>query len=357
MDKESYLVTGGCGLQGSHIVEKLRQQYPNARVAVMSRQPEEQFAGVEYLSGDITKPDDIQRVLDVCKPTVVFHCAGVMTVTRKPVKDEVVHAINFDGAKYMLEASQKAGVKAFVFTSSASVVQRARGGICAVANADETWSTVIPEDKVIAYPTAKAAAERLILAADTPGGMRTTALRPALIYGERDNDIIPMHIANLRGGRTWLQIGDNTNLFSATYAGNAADAHLLAAKRLLTDPDGVAAEPFFITNGQDQPFWTFTRASWRAAGDTTPASQVRVISPVFASAIGWVLEWVAWARGTRPAMTRQTIGFVSRDRYFNITKARTVLGYEPKVDWEDGIKRGVKVSRDYPKPIKILWLT
>lgn len=310
----------------------------------MSRRPEEQFPGVQYLAGDVTSPDDIQRVLKACKATVVFHCAGVMTVTRAPVKDEVVHAINFDGAKYMLEASQEAGVKALVFTSSASVVQRERGGICAVTNADETWPTVTPEDNVIAYPTAKAAAERLILAADRPGAMRTTALRPALIYGERDNDLIPTQIANLRGGRSWLQIGDNTNLFSATYAGNAADAHLLAARRLLADPDGVAGEAFFITNGQDQPFWTFTRAAWRAAGDTTPASQVRALSPGLAAALGWLLEWVAWARGTRPAMTRQTIGLVSRDRYFNITKARTVLGYEPRVDWEEGMRRGVEVS-------------
>lgn len=77
MDDASFLVTGGCGLQGSHIVEKLLQKHPKASVAVMTRTPVAQFATVHYLQGDVTSADDVQRVFAVCKPTVVFHwCAS-----------------------------------------------------------------------------------------------------------------------------------------------------------------------------------------------------------------------------------------------------------------------------------------
>lgn len=73
MDTASFLVTGGCGLQGSHIVEKLLQKHPNASVAVMTRTPVTQFSGVQYLKGDVTSEGDVQRVFAACKPTVVFH--------------------------------------------------------------------------------------------------------------------------------------------------------------------------------------------------------------------------------------------------------------------------------------------
>lgn len=156
MDNASFLVTGGCGLQGSHIVEKLRSAYPDAKVAVMARNPTlNQFPGVTYHGGDITSREDVRRVLGASRPSVVFHCAGLMTLNRKPVPDSVVRAVNVDGTRIMLEESARTGVKAFVLTSSASVVQKHGRGFRAIAGADETLPLVAEEDNILIYPTSK----------------------------------------------------------------------------------------------------------------------------------------------------------------------------------------------------------
>ncbi|OIW29382.1 sterol-4-alpha-carboxylate 3-dehydrogenase [Coniochaeta ligniaria NRRL 30616] len=343
MNGATHLVTGGCGLQGSHIVLKLQEAYPKANVVVMSRNPTvNTFQGVEYFAGDIASPSDIDRVFSAVRPTVVFHCAGTMTVSRAAVPEAVVRKINVDGTRLMLDASKRFGVKAFVFTSSASVAQKYDGGFRDLVNCDETAPTVEEEDGGLLYARTKAAAERLVLAADDPTGMRTVSLRPAVIFGERDTDITPNWILAYRRNPR-LQIGSGKNLFSITYAGNSADAHLLAAARLLeSDPAGVAGEAFFITNDAPVPFWDFGRAIQRAAGSTTSPDDIRTLNPTTAYCIAWVAEWIAWFTGSKPILATAMVKYCTMNRWYNISKAKERLGYQPKVDWEEGVRRGVK---------------
>lgn len=160
MATERYLVTGGCGLQGSHIVEKLLARYPIAPVvAVMARKPTTNlFSGVSYRAGDISSASDIARVFDAVRPTVVFHCAAAMTIGRGATAagvptDDDVRRINVGGTRLLLDASRERGVKAFVFTSSAGVVQRF--GFKDIVNADESLETVRESDGAAIYPKTK----------------------------------------------------------------------------------------------------------------------------------------------------------------------------------------------------------
>lgn len=84
---------------------------------------------------------------------------------------------NVDGTRLLLEASKRFGVRAFVFTSSAGVAQKYDGGFRDLINCDETAPTVEEEDGGMLYPRTKAAAERLVLAADDPASVRTVSLR------------------------------------------------------------------------------------------------------------------------------------------------------------------------------------
>ncbi|KAL0932854.1 3-beta hydroxysteroid dehydrogenase/isomerase [Colletotrichum truncatum] len=341
MASERYLVTGGCGLIGSHIVEKLRQKYPDARVAVFSRNPTTNlFPGVSYHAGDITSTDDVKKAIQETKPTVVFHCAGMMTVGRKNMTDELVRAINLDGTRYMLDASKAAGVKAFVTTSSASVVQKEM--YRDIEGGDETMPLAEEGDDTLIYPKSKAASDKLTLEYNDLQGMRTCTLRPAAVYGERDADLTPKMIGTMRLGRTKVQIGDNSNRFSTTYAGNAADAHLAAASKLLDAPDGVAGEAFFITNGPPMRFWDFSRAMFRAAGDQTKPEEIKVVSLTVALAYAWVMEWIFWFRGELPPMNRQIVRFSCMSRWYVIDKAQERLGWRPEVGTEEGIRRAVE---------------
>jgi len=315
----------------------------------MTRNPTENtFPGVQYFKGDITSASDIERVFTAVRPTVIMHCAGAMTVGRAAISDAAVHSINVEGTRLLLDASKRFGVKAFVFTSSASVAQKDDGGFRDLINCDETAPTVEEEDAGMIYPRTKAAAERLVLAADDPAGLRTVALRPAVIYGERDNDMTPNLLLAYRGGRSAVQIGDGTNILSVTYAGNSADAHLLAAARLLdSDPTGIAGEAFFITNETSVPFWDFARAVFRAAGDTTPPEKIRIINRSLALCIAWVSEWIAWFTGSKPMMATTMVKYCTMNRWYNISKAKERLGYKPQVDWEEGVRRAVKVLLRY----------
>ncbi|GJC89226.1 sterol-4-alpha-carboxylate 3-dehydrogenase, decarboxylating [Colletotrichum liriopes] len=341
MASEVYLVTGGCGFLGSHIVEKLRAAYPDAHVAVFSRNPTTNlFPGVTYHAGDISSMDDVARVFKEVRPTVVFHCAGMMTVGRKIMTDEFVRAINVDGTRHVLDEGKRAGVKAFVTTSSASVVQKEM--FRDIKGGDESLPLAEEGDDTLAYPKTKAASDKMTLEYDDPAGMRTCTLRPAAVHGERDNDITPAIIRNLRLGRNKLQIGDNTNLFSTTYAGNAADAHLAAADKLLRAPKGVAGEAFFITNGEPMRFWDFSRAVWRAAGDETRPEEVRVVSMRVALLYVWALEWIYWFKGEVPPVTRHIVRFSGMNRWYIIDKARERLGWKPEVGQEEGIRRAVE---------------
>ncbi|KAI0124053.1 sterol-4-alpha-carboxylate 3-dehydrogenase like protein [Xylariales sp. AK1849] len=355
MASESYLVTGGCGLQGSSIVETLRSKYPTARVAVLTRNPTiNTFPGVTYHRGDITIADDIASALSISQPTVVFHCAATVVAARKHVSDATIRAINVGGTRLLLEKCAGFGVRAFVFTSSGSVVQR---DFSPLDGADETWPMVQDADpKALIYPKTKAASDRLVTAADDKNGMRTCAIRPAIIHGERDSDVtaITMQMRRASG----IQIGDNTNRVATTYVGNSTQAHLLAAAKLLDpDPevrDQVGGEAFFATNEESYTFTDFTRAMWQHAGvGDGPRGQsyknVRVIPTSVALCLAWAAEWWAWVWGTTPKISRVPILTTTMTRWYDLSKARRVLGYKPDVGWEEGVRRAATWYLEHQK--------
>jgi sterol-4alpha-carboxylate 3-dehydrogenase (decarboxylating) len=185
----------------------------------------------------------------------------------------------------------------------------------------------------------------------SPSNFLTCAIRPAGIFGERDVQILPKMITALRKGQSKFQVGANNNLFDFTYVENVAHGHLLAVQALLTshsilptiplDHEKVDGEAFFITNGQPVYFWDFARAVWHAGGDTLPLKGVWHLSEDVAWLIGGVLEWTFWVMGKTPNLTRQQVRYSTMNKYHSIEKAKKRLGYEPIVDLDEGVKRGV----------------
>lgn len=221
----------------------------------------------------------------------------------------------------------------------------------------------------------QSAAEKLVLAADTPGALRTVALRPACIYGERDTaNIVPnlrLYSAGADNGR--LQVGDGTNRISVTYAYNSAWAHIEAARRLVGaheelpspavfphapstshhtryarhGPEGVAGEAFNISDGPPVPYWDWCRLMWQHAGYRVPApgsAELKVLTKEQGARKAWRDGWIAWALGREPAVGKMFAWMTTASRWYDTTKAEQRLGYRPKVSTEEGVRRGVQVS-------------
>jgi len=114
-----------------------------------------------------------------------------------------------------------------------------------------------------------------------------------------------------------------------------------------SNPLQVAGQVFFITNGEPIYFWDMPRMVWNELdkyfpGKRTPKSAFKM-SKSLGMAAAWGSEWFGYLRGVDPVFTRFRVTFITATRWYNIEKARRVLGYEPEVGLEEGVKRMVEV--------------
>lgn len=198
-----------------------------------------------------------------------------------------------------------------------------------------------------------AEAERLVLAANRSAAcpsLLTCSLRPSGIFGEGDVQLIPNMLHVYKSSRTGFQLGGNSNLFDFTYVGNVAQAHCLAAAGLLataqltkelSPKDKIDGEAFFITNDEPVYFWDFARTVWKTAGSDKGTEHVWEISKTMGMLIGAIIEWVMWAFGKTPSLTRRQVRYSCMTRYFDCSKAKRLLGYHPVVSLQEGIERSV----------------
>lgn len=351
----SVLVVGGCGFLGHHIVSQLLESY-DAQVSVVDLRTElNRFLSANYYDADITSESAVRSVLTLVKPTVIIHTASPNFVNDEGKNKALYKKVNVDGTQNLIDRAGEIGcVKVFVYTSSSSVIH---DSISPLINADERWPTLRAPLQREYYSETKAIAEDLVLASNRKyANMLTIAIRPAGIFGEGDTQVVPGLLKAYYGRKTRFQLGDNMNLYDFTYVGNVAYAHILATIALLnthelptTPPDHerVDGEAFIITNGSPVYFWDFARLVWMAAGDQTELSQVWAIGKGLGLQLVSLSEWLFWfAGGRKPALSWKAFNYSSMARYFNIDKAKTMLGYRPQVGMEEGVIRTVRYIQE-----------
>jgi len=99
----------------------------------------------------------------------------------------------------------------------------------------------------------------------------------------------------------------------------------------------VAGQAFFITNGEPMFFWDFARAVW-AEFDHVSSSVWALPKPVGVLLASAAETW-SWLVGREPGFTKKRVAYSTQSRYYNLERARRVLGYEPIVGVKDGITR------------------
>ncbi|MCJ1376667.1 hypothetical protein MMC20_007911 [Loxospora ochrophaea] len=351
----SVLVIGGCGFIGFHIVSLLSSDPDCSTVSVVSRNPaQNRLDGVSYYTGDINSSDDIRKLLADVKPQVIFNTASPRAVDAANTYEDH-HRVSVNGTKNLLACAAAApSVKALVYTSTAAIAKGLQH-----FNIDETAPLWDQTSKAIPYFKAKALADTLVREANTPPGhsgksLRTATLRLPMVYGERDGQYIPGQLKALQAGQTGMQLGDGKNLCEPVYVGNVATAHVLAAKALLASTTSTAdssrpkvdGEAFLISDGDPQPFWDFSRRTWRHAGDTTEPESIKVIPAWLALFMAGALEWAFFIftlGQVKPPLniSRLYIRYAVYNFTYNIDKAKTRLGYRPVVDHDGHLKRSI----------------
>ena len=170
--------------------------------------------------------------------------------------------------------------------------------------------------------------------------MATCALRPFVIFGPGDYQLIPSLHACIAKGETPFVIGDGENLWDVVYVDNVADAHVLAIENLLSTKSA-AGEAIFISNEEPIAFRDFCLAVWCAFGHEPPF-QVHI--PVMVAAFaGYLAECVTWITGSTTTLSRGSVFDACGTRYCDGKKARKLLGYKPRVGIEEGIAMSCRV--------------
>ncbi len=286
--------------------------------------PELTKLGAEVVRGDI---EDAAGVAQAAKGVdVVFHVAARPGIWGPR---ESFYGPNVRGTENVIAACRAHGIGKLVHTSSPSVVFTGKS----LEGANE--SVPYPEHYEAYYPETKALAEKAVVAANSPG-LATVSLRPHLIWGPRDNHLVPRILE--RGKRGQLRrLGSSENKVDSIYIDNAADAHLAAADKLAPGSP-VAGRCYFVSNGEPRPLWDLVNAIL-AAGGLPPVT--RSIPHGLARFAGLVFEGAYGLLGLdgEPRMTRFLADELATAHWFDISAARRDLGWEPRVSIDAGLAR------------------
>jgi 2-alkyl-3-oxoalkanoate reductase len=340
-------LTGASGFIGGKLAERLLAEGRTVRVLARRPLPELEKLGAEVVPGDL---DDLAALRRGCAGAgSVFHVAGRVGVWG-PAAD--FFRVNVAGTRNVIDACRAAGVPRLVYTSSPSVVYNGAD----LRGVDE--SAPLCTHAPCAYPTSKAAAERLVTAAHSPG-LATVSLRPHLVWGPGDKNVVPRVLALARRGRLRI-IGPGTNRVDCTHITNVVDAHLLAEQALCRATartnTGLAAasngagasqisnlksqmppggRAYFITNGEPVVLWDWINQLVQGVG--LPEIQKHV-SLGAACLVGGVLEalWRVLPLKGEPPMTRFAAQEMATDHWFDLSAAQRDLAYQPRITMAAG---------------------
>ena len=315
------LVTGATGLVGSHVVERLRRDDWRVRALVRDRSRAGwlEDAGVEIVIGDTLDARTLPPAVHGCD--AIFHTAAAVTpdggweAFRRP---------NIEGTGNVVDASAAARARLVHVSSVAVYGARARYASPGGATGEDTPLAPLGEHSW--YARSKRESERLVLDAHAQGRLWATAVRPDVVYGERDRQFVPRIARLLRFGIAPVIAGGHTTL-AVVHAANVADGTVRAAAC-----DAAGGRAYNLANDFDVTVAAFFGLAGEGLGErlrfvSIPPSAARVVVRVAA----------LFAPARLRSSLRQSVDFLTRDNPFTSERARRELGWDPPVHPRDGV--------------------
>ncbi len=320
------VVTGGGGFLGQALCRGLVAQGHAVASFNRGHYPALDAIGVEQRRGDLA---DAAAVRDAfAGADAVFHNAAKAGAWGS---HDSYYQANVVGTRNVLDACRAHGIARLVYTSTPSVTHRATHPV------EGGTADTVPygEDLKAPYAATKRIAEEEVLAAND-ATLATIALRPRLIWGPGDNQLLPRLVERAHAGRLRF-VGDGRNRIDTTFIDNAAHAHLDAFAHL--EPGAACAgRAYFISNGEPMAVRDIVNALLEAAG----APRVEKTIPFrVAYAAGAACEalWPLLRRNDEPPMTRFLAEQLATTHWYDMAPATRDFGYVPRVSVHEGFIR------------------
>jgi len=314
-------VTGGTGMLGSHVCQRLISDghEVTALVRATSDRSALEELGVTFVEGAIPgEAEALARAL--AGQEWVFHCAAMVDDW---ADREAMYEVNVTGFRALLDAADRESLKRFVYVSSMAIL-----GMDPQIDLDESAPYVSTGDN---YNYTKIEGEKLALTY-AKEGYPIAIVRPPYIYGPRDRQFFPRVTKALKEG-IFKYIGDPETPFSLVYAENLAEAMMLAAE----NPKAIG-EVFMITDGAPISRRELVETIADGLGCDRPTKRV----PAWlAKALCPVFEFFGRLQKKTPLLNKFRLKFMATPLTFKIDKAKDMLGYDP-IPTREGLARTIK---------------
>jgi nucleoside-diphosphate-sugar epimerase len=317
-------ITGASGFLGSHLVTRLSGDGHTLQALVHDADRAKSILPLvaRYGAGEITDDDALDPVMDGCE--VAIH---LVSNFRKTTGDrESYHRINVQGTEAALAAARRAGVRRFIHCSTIGVHGHVRS---TPANEESPFA---PGDL---YQETKLEAEEACRRAMQMPGMEIVIVRPCSMYGPGDLRMLKMFRMLAKG--TFFLLGPCRENFHAVYVDDLTDGFA----RVIRTP-GIGGETFLIGGPSYLPLDDYVKVAAAAVGAPPPRLRFPY-GPAFALSV--VCDAICRPLGVEPPLHPRRVRFFKNNRAFSIDKAKRVLGYAPKVELADGMKRTVEWYR------------
>jgi nucleoside-diphosphate-sugar epimerase len=312
-------ITGATGFIGGRLAERLAR-HDGILVRGLARTPEKgrwlAELGVEIVQGDITDRESIRAAMQGCH--MVYHCAAWV---RETGTRSQVWAANVTGTQNVVDAAIEAQVERFIHLSS-----------CAVYGSPQRFDideTTPPRRKGDFYHDSKLEAEEIVFRAYREHGLPVVVARPSQVYGPGSRQFTIRPVETIRAGKMIL-IDGGQHLCKPIYIDNLIDALILCGTA-----ESVIGEAINLTDGYTVSWRDFFGAYGRMLG----VPEFRSVPYPLAWLVALFNELGAGLRGKRASVNRKAIKSLRSRNSFSNQKARQLLGWEPRVNFEEGMRR------------------
>lgn len=308
MSTVEYLVTGATGFTGGVVTDLLVARGKSVRVLIRDQSKAQGFLrrGIEVVIGDLNDAVAVEKA--VAGVQCILHIGALFRQAGLPESE--FHRVNVEGTRLLIDKAVSAHVPKMIHCSTVGVL-----GHIESPPADETT----PYNPGDPYQRSKMEGEKLFLDAVSQGRIKGSVIRPAMIYGPGDTRTFKIFgpIAKQR----FFYVGRGEALVHFIDVRDLAESFLLAAESTTTN-----GEVFIIAGETSLPLRELSGIIANIMGVSEPRLQLPVKPMQF---LGTLCEAVCTPLRINPPLFRRRVDFFTKDRCFDISKARKMLGYTP----------------------------